>query len=924
MMAGVAIATVSRSAEMQAVDALLTAAALRPSGLVMAGEPGIGKTTLWVAGVARARQRGFRVLSARADQAESVLAYATVADLVEDIGPEVLDDVPDLQRVAVDRLLFRAGTEGPPTDQRVTAAAIVSILTALAAHGPVLLAIDDVQWLDVSSQAVLALAAPRLTGRVGLLLTGRATDSGSDPAAWLELESPDSVRRVHVGPLSLGALRTVIVERLGRTFTRSAMVRIAEVSGGNPFYALELARAADERSATGDSTLPDTLAELVRLRTGHFDGEVGDLLLAASCVTDATLGLLGKATGMAAERVADLLDAPVRQDVVRIDGDRVHFAHPLLARGIYLDAGTARRRRMHRALAAVVTQPELKARHLALGAATAEPHTLLALDDAAASAATRGALAAGADLYELAIGLGGDIPARRLSAAELYLRTGDVRRARDVLEPLLGRVDAGPTRAAARILMGAIHLSEYDYPPAVALLGDAVDDAADDLELLVQAQLSLSRAHTMVGNHDAAREIAALAVANAERLGNPTAMSRALALHVLLACEHGLGCDESALRRAVALEVLDAGVAAPFSATTAEAVTMGWTGRLDEALAGLVAARRRYLELGSDADHIYVAGHLSMVYVWLGRYSVAAEVADDLMHRAERLGSGYPLVVARSQRAQASAYLGDERAARENVREALAGARECGSRFLAAFPLTTLGFLEVSLGNFGQALKALQPLITRAEALPGTEVFSAAYMPDAVEAMAALGQVDDAAPMVEALERNGARLDRPWMQAVGARGRSMLLAAQGDLVGAEEMVRLALAHHERLPMPFERARTQLLLGQLLRRQRHKHLAATTLREALTTFDELGASLWVGRVAAELTRTGASRATASELTPAELRVARLTASGMSNRAIASALFISPKTVEHNLSRVYRKLGIRTRAELAGRADHLGAD
>lgn len=234
--------------------------------------------------------------------------------------------------------------------------------------------------------------------------------------------------------------------------------------------------------------------------------------------------------------------------------------------------------------------------------------------------------------------------------------------------------------------------------------------------------------------------------------------------------------------------------------------------------------------------------------------------------------------------------------------------------------MMTLGFLEVSLGNFAEALNALQPLLSRFEPASVTEIVSASYLPDAIEALVALGRLDEADPLIEALEDQGARLDRPWMLAVGARGRSMSFAARGDLVGAEQMIRQALLQHDRLPMPFERARTQLLLGQLLRRQRRRQLAAATLREAFATFEDLGAPLWSGRVAAELTRTDASRTNSSE-TPAELRVARLTASGMSNKDIASALFISPKTVEHNLSRIYRKLDVRTRAELASRANEL---
>ena len=219
------------------------------------------------------------------------------------------------------------------------------------------------------------------------------------------------------------------------------------------------------------------------------------------------------------------------------------------------------------------------------------------------------------------------------------------------------------------------------------------------------------------------------------------------------------------------------------------------------------------------------------------------------------------------------------------------------------------------MGNYDAAVTALEPLLSTVEAEPrGTEVFLASFVPDAVEAMIALGRVDEAEPLVEALERNGARLDRAWMLAIGARGRAMLLAARGDLDAAMQTAQRAMAEHDRLPMPFERARTQLLLGQLLRRQRKKDSASAALREALAAFESMGTPLWADRVRAELARAKVGRATIPGLTPSEKRVAELAASGMKNRDVATTLFISPKTVEVNLYRIYRKLGIGSRAEL----------
>jgi DNA-binding NarL/FixJ family response regulator len=168
-----------------------------------------------------------------------------------------------------------------------------------------------------------------------------------------------------------------------------------------------------------------------------------------------------------------------------------------------------------------------------------------------------------------------------------------------------------------------------------------------------------------------------------------------------------------------------------------------------------------------------------------------------------------------------------------------------------------------------------------------------------------------------ALESNGVRLDRAWLLAVGHRCRSLLEAAHGDLGAAHTSAQAAMVEHARLAMPFERARTQLLLGQIQRRLRQKESAAATLAEAMATFEEVGTPLWEDRCRAEIARIGQGTRAGTVLTSSEQRVAELAATGMTNREVAAALFISPKTVESNLARVYRKLAIRSRAELGSR-------
>ena len=235
--------------------------------------------------------------------------------------------------------------------------------------------------------------------------------------------------------------------------------------------------------------------------------------------------------------------------------------------------------------------------------------------------------------------------------------------------------------------------------------------------------------------------------------------------------------------------------------------------------------------------------------------------------------------------------------------------------------MMSLAFLEVSLGRFAEALDTLAPILSRFSHVPGAEVMSHWYVPHAVEAMVALDRLDEAEPLIETLETNGVRLGRTWNIAAGARCRAMLLAARGDVESAIESAHRAMIAHERLPMPFERARTMLLLGKLQRRRRLKDTAARTLTAALGEFETIGAPLWAKQVRDELARTNVRPSRTSELTPSEQRVAELAASGMSNKDIGATLFVGTKTVEHNLTRIYAKLGIRSRVELARRIDQL---
>lgn len=908
---------VSRTAESRGVTAFLESAAARPSVLVIEGEAGIGKTTLWLGALEQAREGGFHVLSARAGQAESGLTYAVLADLLDGVAAEVVDTLPHLQRVALDRVLLEGDGTGPVTDERVVASAFLTVLDRLAKDAPVVVALDDVQWLDSSSLAVIAFATRRLKGPIGVLATERTEAGGRHGAEWLKLNRLDGVERLTVGPLSLGGLRKVISSRLGRSFSRPTIVRISELSGGNPFYALELARAIDGQSSLADAALPGSLADLVRSRLDMFGEDTRTVLLAAASVGAPTVDLLAEVTEQSAERVVELLEAPETNGIVLIVGNRVRFAHPLLARGVYSVVGPARRRQMHRALAEVVEQCEMRARHLALAASSADPATLLALDTAAVSARLRGAPAAAAELLDLAINLGGDTPARRIQCADHHLRAGEAQRASELLKPTVDQLPPGPLRATALNLLAVIRIYGDNLMDAIELLDRALGDAADDHVLMVRIQLLSSFALMYSGQLDDSIRRAEEALDGARGLSMPALTSQVLAMWVLAKCTRGDGVDEPNLQRALDLEDSHADVPMQFRACAVRAITHAWTGELEIARLEAIAVRQLCLDRGAESDVMMFDAHTALADVWRGDFAAAELVAEEAIERAEHIDTDNLRGVALAIRATVLAHMGRATDARTDADAALAISRETGTPQLAIRARTALGFLEISLANQAEALDVLKPLIDAFGFLPGNEMRNLDYVPYAIEVMIGAGRIDDAEPMIAKLETDGRRLDRAWLLANGARGRALWWAAKGDLDQAMSAVNVAMAEHDRLPMPFERARTLLVLGQIQRRQRLKQAAADTFGEALREFERMGAALWVDTTRNELSRTKIAAPRKVALTATEQKIAELATSGMTNRDVAATLFISLKTVEANLTQIYRKLGIRSRAQLAAK-------
>jgi DNA-binding CsgD family transcriptional regulator len=906
---------VGRGEEGRAIDALLSATAGASTGLVIEGEPGIGKTTLWLDALKRARRQGIRVLVARASAAESVLAYAALADLLAEVDHEVWADLPPPQRHGLAAaLLSEDESAGPAVEQRAVGAAFHAVLNTLAGESPVLVAVDDLQWLDGSSAAAMAFVARRVSGRVGWLCTARS-DAASLSAARLELATPDAVRRIRLAPFTVGELHDVLIAQLGHSIPRSRLLHIHRISGGNPFYALELARELDQGDPGAHLRLPDSLGELTHSRISRIGADADDALLAIASLADPSIRVVAEAISVAPQRLLEILGAAETQQIVAIEGDRIRFTHPLLAHAVHVGATPPARRAMHRRLAEVVTEPELRARHLAQADPAGEPATLSALDDAADIARGRGAPAAAAELLKLAIDLGGATEDRLIRLAQCLFDAGDPGLAREALEKAIAVLPPGPRRADALQQLAMVRLYDDSFLDAAELCRQAVADCADESVFLVAAMTTLAFAELNTGQPDVALATAERAVAVAERVDLPDALGRALGMRAIMRFMNGEGVSPTDLSRAAALEDLDAPMPIALRPSLQITLLRGWTGEFAAARDTLAQIARRCDAAGEEGELLFISFQMVIFDTWLGDLQQAADTADNALRRARQLGGDAALFVALAMQATVAAYQGRVEDARAHIQGALTAGVGSGYVLMMAWVVAVHGFLELSLGEPAKALAAVEPLLPMVQVAPRyTEPIGAGFVPDAVEALINSGRLDEAEGLVELLEANGARLDRAWMLALGTRCRALLCAARGDVAGAVTHAKAALAHHDRIDMPFERGRTLLVLGRLERRLRQWRAAAATLTEALQMFERTGTPLWAAQARLELDRRSAGRSRSPGLTPTERRVAELAATGLSNQDIAAKLFVTRKTVEVNLSRIYRKLEIHSRTEL----------
>lgn len=776
--------------------------------VLLVGEPGVGRSALWAAGIGWSAGRP--LLTSALTSEPTSPPYRGLAALLADVGGAVVEAVPAATREALEAV--RSGPGCPSfLDPRVVGTGLLHLFRELAGDGRLLIAVDDVHLLDDASADVLAFAVRRLAGHAQLLIT---VPSGT-PARLLESLGSTEVRRLGLAGLDVGATRRLLAERLPVALPRRVGRLVFEATDGNPGWALavgESLASSGWRPEVGEPLpVPGSLADELAALVDWLPEETLEALTELALRSDRSL-----------DAVPQPLESAQLAGVILHDGERIVFRPPVLAAALLARTSAEQRRALHRRIAQASSDPVTRTRHLALGATG--PDTEIA------------AAAESAGLFELAARLTPadrleDAARRAVAAAEQQLRAGDRDYAAELATPYA------------------------DRPEAAAVLAEVT--AHDDVAV-------------------AARQY-------------ETALARADSPAVLAQIELGLaGCRLHQLRLNEAAEY--AGL------LTGQA---DYDDARDRLAAECSAARDRDEETAVARG----LGWLSWVEVACGRFPDAVAAAREAVEVAVADGGAVDRHSAHAHLAWALAHGGDADEVRRLYDETAAPAEVCGSALALALLAAARVLVEQAVGDPAAAWAA-------GERFADLDVFPA--LPELVDALASLGRLDEAAELLGIVEARSVSAD-----GAAARCRGNLSAAQGDTEVAVAVYHESLTLLEAVPAPFEHARTLLARGIVERGQRRRAAAAASLAEAGAAFDRLGAPLWSVRAHQEAGRIGGRRAAApSELTPSERKVAVLAARGLSNKEIAAELFVSAHTVEAHLSKVFAKLGARSRSQLSG--------
>ncbi|MFD1321967.1 ATP-binding protein [Micromonospora sonneratiae] len=892
------------------LDQVWQALAVRQA-VLLDGPAGIGKTAVWRALVAEATRRGWTVLTCAPTESEMVMPFAALADLLRPLAARITD-LPRPQRVAAEAVLLGTDTPEAVVDDRTIGAAVRSLLEGAADGPPVLIAVDDAPWLDPPSERALRFALRRVASQVTTLVASRTTDP-AQPAVPLGLDQHPAGRplvRITLAPLGVGALHHVLRARLGTTLSRPLLARIAHHSDGNPLLAIELGRA------------------VLRLPRLPSPGE--DLPVAASMqqlLADALTAL--PPAGRHAVRLAALCASPTLGDLtaagippaafdpaeeaglLAVTPTMVEFAHPVYAAAVRTNIPPGVRRRLHRELADAVADPDERARHLAR--CTAEPDADVAreLAEAADRQRARGAPELAAELHvrsaELTpVGEVEERGRRRLAAARCQFDSGDYSAAGRVADAVADE-STGALRAEALLLRAVVAWCADDTELAVSAAARGLAAAPDGTALAgrLHAHLSLFRDAPEPARCDAEAAVRLLSSSDDDR----ALLSDALLLLMFNEVRTGRPARTELLDRALALEGDDPS----WLAGTIPAI---WWRSIDEHERSRVRLHRMLRQAtarGDEPSQHELIMHLGETELLAGRWAAAEAHIAAARELGEQLGTG--LVGETWMAGLLDAYRGRLTQAGQLAGAGLRRADELDDAWCRRINQQLGAFVALSAGRWGEAATAFGRLAATADALGLVEPLALRFEPDWIEACVGAGDLGTAEVVLERLGERHERLPRPWTRLGLARSRVLLASATGvDPSGALDDLAAARAEVPVDVLPLDRARCLLVAGLVHRRARRKRQARDAFTVAAAEFAALGAAAFEDRARTELARVGARTTAPLELTATEARVARLAAQGRTNRLIADTLFISPKTVEANLARVYRKLGISSRAEL----------
>jgi DNA-binding CsgD family transcriptional regulator len=918
-----------RQGELSAIEAFLDQASRGTAVLVLQGEAGIGKTTLWQAGVRGAEAQGRSLLVARAVRTEAGLPYVALADLLASVDDDLVGLLPAPQSQALETALLRRAAPEGELDPRAVAVAFLGILRLVARRGPCLVAIDDLEWVDEASRGALEFALRRLGEEpIGFLCTLRSTTEEAGPLALGGRRQPALwLRRLHLGPLDREAIQALCTAVAGRELSRWTLGRIHEASRGNPFHALELVRALVQAGITElvpgqPFPVPPDLESLVRARLGRLPRSTRRILLAAACLSDPRVDQLDAALGPPG-RAAHALEVGERAGIVERRGDGVRFVHPLYAWALYQSAHPAERRELHRRLARVASNPEDAARHLALAAEGPDEEIAAALEGAARQAAQRGAPQAAAELLELACTLtpaaAGEAARRRaLGAARAHAAANHGDRAWALLEQLI-EGDLSPAwRGEVLRLQGELAILRHGFPRGIELFRTALAELG--LGPRLRALLGLDLTYALASSTldvEQAREHARAALYEAQRSGDRVLVAQAVSTLTVVDQLAGEGFDAEASAEAMVFDEPE--WPRPESVLAVRprynhGFLLTMSGQLGEARRVLEEVVHQSSLRGEVAELAFP--YLFLVYIGCatGELEEAARVSLRSLRDAELSPEPWSLGLSHFARALLLAHSGPLEEARNTLAVAHQVLDQMGWTAGLWWTRWLRGFIHLAAGEGQAAARTFRTFLDTL--IPGSSLAAVPdAVPDAVEALLGMGALEAARQAEELLPERSAR-GSPWVSAARARSRGLIEAQAGPGAGLRWLEEAA-AGFEEAGRRFDLARLLLARGRIERRWRWRRAARLSLERAESLFGAMAAEPWAALARNELARIGGRSPMGRDLTASERRVAELAALGWTNRQIADELALSVRTVESHLAAVFRKLEVERRSQLSVR-------